>query len=98
MSADNWAVCPKCEQLEAKEIASLEKGLSNSYGKIPAAQWREQFDNLASRKRNESKQTLREDYEIGIYKGEFDVTYSASCDVCGFVFTFKHKASPFETK
>jgi hypothetical protein len=41
-------------------------------------------------------QTLREDYEIGIYEGEFYIRYKGHCQPgeryggCGFKHTFKH--------
>jgi len=34
--------------------------------------------------------TLREDYEIGIFQGEFSVEYCGQCSECGFKFEFKH--------
>lgn len=34
--------------------------------------------------------SLREDYELGIVKGEFYVFYKGQCD-CGFSFKFNHK-------
>jgi hypothetical protein len=53
MSADNWRVCPNCD----------------------------------------NKDTLREDYEIGIYEGEFFVGYSCSCGVCGFKWNYNYTKS-----
>ena len=34
--------------------------------------------------------TLREDYEIGIYNGEFDISYRASCTNCNYKKVFEH--------
>ncbi len=34
---------------------------------------------------------LREDYEIGIYKGKFSVSYGAICEACNFEFPYKHE-------
>jgi len=34
---------------------------------------------------------LREDYEVGIERGEFFVIYTGSCQECGFKKKFKHK-------
>lgn len=33
---------------------------------------------------------LREDYEIGIYDGEFFISYGGRCMVCGFEKKFNH--------
>lgn len=33
--------------------------------------------------------TLREDWELGIQKGEFFVRYSGSCRYCGFEYKYK---------
>jgi hypothetical protein len=42
---------------------------------------------------------FREDYEIGILDGEFEVIYRGSCGTyrepgCGFKFEFNHKVQP----
>lgn len=40
--------------------------------------------------------TLREDYEIGmgVYPGEFFITYEGYCRVCGFHIEFHHRQNP----
>jgi len=43
-------------------------------------------------KPNELKETLREDYEIGIDEdGLFYVNYGGRCDECGLVYKFNHE-------
>ncbi len=36
--------------------------------------------------------SFREDYEIGIWSGEFHASYRGRCEDCGYTFTFKHDA------
>ena len=89
MSADNWAVCPRCvaraKKAEAKALAKV----TGSYGKIPVAE----FD--AARAaikpvRDEDYRTFREDYEIsGASDGVVTVDYSGHCSTCGLGLNFK---------
>ncbi len=95
MSADNWTMCPRCYRTNKAKAEELDKLASDSYGKVSV----DKFDEL--RRQAESfreglahssdfRETLREDYEIGIYNGEFFATYSGECGTCGFSFKFKH--------
>lgn len=85
MSADNWEECPKCK----KKKEALERKLEVEYGIIPKKEYEDLQAEVISLK-SEPKFSLREDWEIGIYDGEFEVDYGASCDKCGFKFRFKH--------
>ena len=44
-----------------------------------------------SEQEGEETGTLREDYEIGVYKGEFVIDYRGECRDCGFLKTFTFK-------
>ena len=83
MSADNWAICPKCKKANDKENNRRMLEAGEQYGKIPA----EAFLKL-SKEANvpvELETTLREDYEIGITEtGEFYISYAGRCRDCGF--------------
>ena len=87
MSADNWAYCPKCKVAELKKEASLDETIRQSYGKISS----EKYLELLQKRQNPVglECTLREDYNIGIYDGEFYVSYSGSCQKCDFKKAFK---------
>ena len=92
MSADNWAICPKCkeknDELNKKRILDTAK----KYGKIPA----EEYITLAKEtsKPIEIEETMREDYEIGVDEdGVFNVDYFCSCAKCGFKYAYKHSES-----
>jgi len=85
MSADNWAKCPQCAELSLKR----KKEIKQLYGKIPEIEYSEL---LRKQKEIEEKDecTLREDYEIGIFEGIFEVSYSGHCSKCGFEKQFSH--------
>lgn len=88
MSADNWTVCPRCK---AKNDAAREahaKTIRAAYGKVTVDEWEKLKTSVPP---PEPEDTLREDYEIGIRRGEFFAAYFASCNECGFTFEFKHK-------
>lgn len=83
MSADNWATCPKCKQ-------EVEDKAKNAYGKVSESEY---LAILKAHNDTQSglRQDLREDWEIGIYDGVFEVSYFASCEKCGFEFSYSHK-------
>ncbi len=63
----------------------------HAYGKVSEADYRKLLE--------QPRETLREDYEIGIYDGKFHIGYRGECcDLsghgfkgCGFKFTFEHE-------
>lgn len=89
MSADNWTICPKCNQKQQKEHEKLEDKVRANYGLVPIREWLE----LKSKLDNPMKPdfTLAEDYSIGIdSSGVFAVDYQAKCTVCGFSFHYEY--------
>lgn len=93
MSADNWAVCPRCVARAKKAEADKLATVMASYGKIPVAE----FD--AARAaikpvRDEDFRTFREDYEIsGARDGVVTVDYSGHCSTCGLGLDFTDERS-----
>ena len=87
MGAENWALCPKCKILEDEIRQALIKNIKDGYGVMRESEY------LSLVERSKApivlKETLREDYEIGIWKGSFWVKYEAYCDKCGFEKVFK---------
>lgn len=89
MSADNWAVCPRCVARAKKTEADQLAKVVATYGKIPVAE----FD--AARAtikpvRQVDYETFREDYEIhGASGGVVTVDYSGHCSKCGLGLNFK---------
>jgi len=89
MSADNWAICPKCKKSEDAKQEKLRKKATAAYGKVPPDEYLKLLE--AANNPQEMRETLREDYQIGVMDdGEFDIEYSAYCDKCGFKFSYKH--------
>lgn len=95
MSADNWAVCPKCKQERIERDKKLRKQLASAYGKVSASEYLELEKEFRERVVEDNERDLREDYDIGIFsvdnKDYFEVGYSASCEICGFYFEYGHK-------
>lgn len=90
MSADNWAICPKCEKMNNKKRQSLASQIKESYGQLSENEDLEMVEKFKTPTMLE--ETLREDYKIGIWNNEFCTSYFASCDKCGFEHSFNHKA------
>lgn len=88
MSADNWAKCPQCKRDHEAAEASHAKALLEAYGKVS----RDEYIRLLEQSKAPVKlePTLREDYEIGIYRDELFIDYTGQCKVCGFQLHFKH--------
>lgn len=83
MSADNWAICPKCQK--NRETVSDVEAL---YGRIPRADYEKRMQAAL----RPMPVTLREDYALGIQPdGTFAISYGASCKVCGFKFDYSHE-------
>lgn len=93
MSADNWAVCPKCKLVVESILEDKKVELAEQYGKIPAREYLNKVhalnNDIACLKSPDT--TLREEYEIGIRDSLFEISYSAVCTVCGFNKNFTHK-------
>jgi hypothetical protein len=90
MSADNWAICPKCKKLERDKSEKKKKKADKSYGKVP----KEEYEKLVLLANETVKldETLREDYQCGIKdNGEVFIYYSGNCQRCGFDYSFEHK-------
>lgn len=96
MSADNWTVCPKCHAEFQTAITKEQQRVAALYGTVPVAEFDAARAALQVLEAAPPSETLREDYEIGIYHGKLDVTYSAGC-ACGFRFEFKQEAPVFAT-
>ena len=89
MSADNWAICPKCKKMALdKQYEQLVK-IRKKYGEMSPDEYEAAI--FATNTPIELDETLREDYEFHIdEEGLFSAEYSARCDRCGFKHSFKH--------
>ena len=96
MSADNWRECPKCEAKATEDRLVKYRQAAEAYGKVPSEEW--QRMTAAAGAAIELEDTLREDYQQGIYEREdedelgYHVYYSARCEQegCGFKFEYEH--------
>lgn len=86
MSADAWQECPRCVAKGTMAYREARRRADEAYGKVSVAQWRV-LDETAHSLKPELRDTLREDYEIGMYKGVFTIDYHASCTECDFTFS-----------
>lgn len=90
MSANNWRTCLKCEALHNEEIETFSAQVEDAYGKIPVADWDALRGTLSAMQNESRSETFREDYELGVWSdGTFSVSYSGSCDTCGFKYRYQ---------
>ncbi len=90
MSANDWSICPRCKAKAEAAKAKRLKDVELAYGKSSRADYDLARDN--ARNQEPLKDTLREDWEIGIDEdGEFHVIYKAACSKCDFSYRFEDK-------
>ena len=91
MSADNWAICPKCKDKAIKAYEARVLGLAEKYGKIPPEEYIKASRDVHNVE--ELEETLREDYEFYLDdNGMFHAVYCAGCD---FSFEFKETKTAY---
>lgn len=99
MSADNWTNCPRCMDLNAKEITAMEERLRDSYGKIPVDEYETMREAVVEAQYNRDANnayskyaTFREDYEFyGAENGTLEISYSGQCTKCGLKLQFREE-------
>lgn len=87
MSADNWAVCPRCKYRALKKFEKAGDAVQAMYGNVTV----EEFDaTRAALSMDDVGHTFREDYEFyDAETGTVEATYSGGCEVCGLSVTLK---------
>lgn len=87
MSADNWAVCPRCKYRAMQKYEADSAAVQAMYGTVPV----EQFDAArAALKLEDVGHTFREDYEFyDAETGQIEATYDGGCTRCGLTCTLK---------
>jgi hypothetical protein len=97
MSADNWAVCPRCLDRAKAESEARFQAAFDAYGKVPAAEYERLRAEAQAPVDEDSFETFREDYEIyGAKSGTITVSYSGHCQTCGLNIDFKHEHPFYE--
>lgn len=91
MSADNWAICPKCKITAEEKQKKLKLKAGAAYGKVEPEAYLQMLAEAEGPIVH--KETLREDFYIGIDEdGDFSASYRGNCTECKFSFSFKHEA------
>lgn len=89
MSADNWAICPRCVAGAQAECVAEQDRVMATYGTVPIAEFDAARAALLSFD-PEKYRTFREDYEFyGAEEGEVCADYSGHCSKCGLGVDFK---------
>jgi len=83
MSADNYAICPKCCDI-ADELRNQQvDAAAAAYGKVDSAEY-ERLREIALQPKPALNHNFREDWEIsGAEEGTLYIDYSGQCSVCG---------------
>ena len=87
MSADNWTTCPKCKLATQQKYEKALKDAQDKYGVIPSDEYRALIEK--AEKPLVFDETMREDYEIGVWEEDFSVSYTCLCTKCKFQFAFE---------
>ena len=98
MSADNWAMCPRCKANREDAAGLAHETAIKSYGKVSVTEFdelRDEADRLSELINNPpgagQGRTFREDWEIcGAEDGEVFVSYRGACQTCGLSLKFEH--------
>jgi hypothetical protein len=78
MSADNWAVCPRCLHQAKVDLEALKAEAREKYGKVTISTV------LAEEVDEENYRMFREDYEFyGVETGTLEISYRGECTKCG---------------
>ncbi len=87
MSANNWAICPRCLRRAQQGVPAA---IKESYGQVPLEKF---MADVAAVKpvSPEDFRTFREDYEIYIRDGKVVVSYSGHCQTCGLGLNFTER-------
>ncbi len=92
MSADNWAVCPRCDSARDRELARRGAEVDAAYGKVTPEDFDVMRRDLRAFAGQRVDNTFREDYEIGVHDGVFSVDYRGHCETCDLQHSFKTEA------
>lgn len=97
MSADNWAICPRCKVRRQAEADAARVAAEAAYGTASI----EEFDRLRGKAANlaawvdadvPETRTFGETYEIwGAAGGTVTVDYGGECSKCGLSLAFRHE-------
>lgn len=85
MSADSWAICPKCLAKHHAVAAGLAEKARAAYGNVPLLDFMRMSEDAASVKTTGlTDSTLAEYKYVGPDDDKFVVHYQAVCQTCGY--------------
>jgi hypothetical protein len=95
MSANNLAPCPNCKQITEQKLEKMKTDAKKKYGKVTPEAYQECLEaikEMAAKAEGRFPATLREDWEIGMWAGDFNfvVDYRCHCDVCKYEYSYKY--------
>ena len=91
MSADNWAICPRCKSAADAVSVQRREEVERAYGRVAPEKYIEMLDNADAKDREGISPTFREDYQIGLTAdGVFFVSYRGACE-CGAAFDYDYE-------
>jgi len=99
MSADNWALCPRCTDQLERDVVDAERAEIAADDANNLTAWREAHERTVEARLalHAAKSTFREDYEIyGADDGTVIVTYGGECQTCGLDLEFRHEHPLYE--
>lgn len=92
MSADSWAICPRCLSRATTERETRFQAAVDAYGKVPPDEYERLRAEAQVPINEENFRTFREDYEFyGASGGTVTASYSGHCSVCSLNLDFKHE-------
>ncbi len=98
MSANYWAICPRCKNRAIRERSAISDQVREAYGNVPVEEWEALSNRVRAPLDEETFRTFREDYEFyGAEEGTIIASYGGSCDVCGLSAEL-HSETPFWDK
>jgi hypothetical protein len=95
MSADNWAMCPRCLLRHEAEVLTKKTTAEAAYGKVSLQEWQDLQEAAIAARKPIAERNFREDYDIGMdTNGELDISYSGNCSKCGWSVSYGHSFKP----
>jgi len=103
MSADGYAVCPRCLAAAEKKLAEQAEILANGYGTVSVDEYNEAVkavnEGLGPEfEEGEYTGTMREDYEFYVRGNTLHVDYGAQCRVCNLTFNLNQEHTIWDGK
>jgi uncharacterized protein CbrC (UPF0167 family) len=95
VSADNWAICPRCLDRAKAAAAQAADEAAAAYGKVPADEYERLRAAAQAPVSEEAFRTFRESYEFyGAATGTITASYGAECTQCHLALSFTYE-KPF---